>query len=102
MAAIGAAGTDWVKLPTTAAAKAAERNWPSIETLTTPDRSHSTPQRAPKTSGVASDSVPANWSLTGNGRSRPDAAQVKNPITTASPATVPANAGHRPRMRPDR
>ena len=43
MAAIRAAGIDWVRLPTTAAAKAADRNWPSIETLTTPDRSHKHP-----------------------------------------------------------
>jgi hypothetical protein len=49
-----------VTLPTTAAANAAARNWPSMETFTTPARSHSTPQRAPKTSGVASDKVPAN------------------------------------------
>ena len=101
-AAIMAAGTDWVRLPTTAAAKAAERNWPSIETLTTPERSHNTPQSAPKTSGVASDRVPANWLLTGNGRSRPDAAQVRKPMTTARPATAPANTGHRPLIRPDR
>src|SRR6476619_5638527 len=101
MAAITATVIDWVRLPTTAAAKAADRNWPSIETLTTPDRSHKTPQRAPKTSGVASDRVPANWLLTGKGRSRPDAAQVKNPTTTASPATAPAKSGHRPLIRPD-
>ena len=59
-------------------------------TFTTPARSQSTPHRAPKTSGVASDSVPANWLLTGNGRSRPAAAQVRNPSTTATPATVAA------------
>ena len=74
-----AAGTDWVTLPTTAAANAAARNWPSMLTLTTPARSQSTPHSAPKTSGVASDSVPANWLLTGKGRSRPAAAQVRKP-----------------------
>ena len=83
-----------------AAAKAAARNWPSIDTLTTPARSQSTPQRAPKTSGVASDSVPANWLLTGNGRSRPAAAQVRKPMTTAKPATVAASTLIPPRIRP--
>ena len=55
-----AAGTDSVMLPTMAAAKAAARNCPSIDTLTTPARSHSTPHSAPNTSGVAKDRVPAN------------------------------------------
>ena len=102
MAASRAIGTDWVTLPTTAAANAEARNWPSIDTFTTPARSQSTPQRAPKTSGVASDRVPANWLLTGNGRSRPAAAQVRNPTTRARPAIVPAMAGSRPAIRPDR
>ena len=100
IAANMAAGMESVTLPTTAAAKAAARNWPSIETLTTPARSHITPQSAPSTSGVASESVPANWLLTGNGRSRPAAAQVRNPTTTANPATVPATAASRPGIRP--
>jgi hypothetical protein len=81
---------------------AAARNWPSIDTLTTPDRSQSTPQRAPKTSGVARDSVPASWLLTGKGRSRPDAAQVRKPSSTARPAMVPTRAGSRPESRPER
>ena len=82
------------RLPATAAANAAARNWPSIDTLTTPARSQSTPHRAPKTSGVASASVPANWLLTGKGRSRPAAAQVRKPMTTAKPATVAASSAH--------
>ncbi len=94
-----AAGTDWVMLPTTAAANAAARNCPSMLTLTTPARSHITPQRAPKTSGVASERVPANWLLTGKGRSRPAAAQVRKPMTTARPATVAASAASRPCTR---
>ena len=85
IAATMAAGIDSVRLPATAAAKAAARNWPSIETLTTPARSQSTPQSAPKTSGVASERVPANWLLTGNGRSRPDAAQVRKPDHDSQP-----------------
>ncbi len=44
--------------------------------------------------------MPANWLLTGNGRSRPAAAQPRNPTTTASPATVATSAGSRPRSRP--
>ena len=94
-----AATTDWVTLPTTAAAKAAARNWPSMLTLTTPARSHSTPHIAPKTSGVARVKVPANWLLTGKGRSRPEAAQVRNPSTTARPATTEASTASRPRTR---
>ncbi len=73
-----------------------------MDTLTMPARSQSTPQSAPNTKGVASVSVPANWLLTGKGRSRPAAAQVKNPKMKATPATVPASAGHRPRIRPER
>ena len=88
IAASSATGTESVTLPATAAANAAARNWPSMDTLTTPARSQSTPHSAPKTSGVASVSVPANWLLTGKGRSRPAAAQVRKPMTTDRPATV--------------
>ena len=94
IAASRAAGIDSVTLPTTAAANAAARNWPSIETLTTPARSQSTPHSAPKTSGVARERVPANWLLTGNGRSRPEAAQVRKPTSTAAPATVRHEGRH--------
>ena len=93
---------DWVTLPATAAANAAARNCPSMETLTTPARSQITPQRAPNTSGVARDRVPANWLLTGKGRSRPEAAQVRKPTTNANPAIVPATAASRPAILPDR
>ena len=49
---------------------------------------------------MARVNVPANWLATGNGSDRPAAAQVRNPTTTASPATVPTTAGRRPRSRP--
>ena len=68
-----------------------------MDTFTTPARSQSTPQSAPKTSGVASDRVPANWLLTGNGRSRPAAAQVRKPITRPARPRSPASAAVRPR-----
>src|SRR3954451_20371177 len=100
IAATRAAGTDWVTLPTTAAANAAARNWPSMLTFTTPARSQRTPHNAPNTRGVASDSVPANWLLTGRGGSRPAAPQVSTPTTPATPATPAATTPQRPRARP--
>ena len=101
-AAMRAATIEPVMDPTTAEVKAAVRNWPSMETFTTPARSHSTPQRAPRINGVASVRVPCSWFDTGNGRSRPEAAQVMKPIANADPAIVPAKAGSRPTNRPER
>ena len=42
-----------VTLATTAATNAPDRSMPSIAMLTTPDRSHSTPERAAKVIGTA-------------------------------------------------
>ena len=72
-----------------------------MATFTTPDRSPTTPHSAPKISGVAVNTVPASWLATGNGRSRPAAAQVRKPSTTAMPATSPATIGMRLRSRPE-
>ena len=47
-----------VALPTIAPAKAPPSSMPSMAMLTTPDRSQSTPARAPRMSGVARRSVP--------------------------------------------
>ncbi len=40
-------------VPTRAPPNAPTSSWPSIATLMTPDRSHSTPPRAPRASGTA-------------------------------------------------
>ena len=44
---------------TKAAVKAPPSSWPSMAMFTTPTRSHSTPEREPKTSGTASVTEPA-------------------------------------------
>ena len=52
-----------IRLAKTAARKAPTRNWPSIAMLITPARSHMTPARAPRISGVAIATVPGNGLL---------------------------------------
>ena len=59
-AATRAAAMDWVIEPTRAAANAAVSICPSMATLTTPERSHMTPHRAPRINGVASEIVPSS------------------------------------------
>src|SRR5262245_34972345 len=74
---------------TTAAVNAPTRNWPSIAMLITPERSHSTPHRAPRISGVAKLSVPWNWFASGN--TLPDDAQHRNAPKKQMPTTAPSH-----------
>ena len=74
----------WEALPIIAPRNAPARNWPSIAMLTTPDRSHITPDSAPYTSGVAETSVPASsWTKSSV---PPRAAQTRNDqVNTTTP-----------------
>ena len=50
---LGVPKIGWIATPTTQAVNAAASIVPSIPMLTTPERSHSTPQMAARASGVA-------------------------------------------------
>src|SRR5262245_58837080 len=71
---------------TTAAVNAPTMNCPSIAMLITPDRSHITPARAPRISGVAKFSVPWNWFA--RGKVLPDAAHNRNDPMKQMPRTA--------------
>ena len=86
-----------VSEPTTADRKAPASNWPSIAMLTTPARSHRTPDRAPKISGTLSSSEP--WSRPVSGMDLPETAQVRNDIMKAIPKAAIAHAGVGLRLR---
>jgi len=66
-----------VTLVTMAAVKAPSSSWPSMPTLITPEREHTTPVSAPSMIGIESLNVPCSWFTTLNGN-RPASAQHSN------------------------
>ena len=82
MAAARPAQVEPVSEPTMAAPNAPNSSWPSMAMFTTPDRSPSTPPRAPKTSGTATAREPPSRPTTGI--VPPAAAHVRKPVTHAT------------------
>jgi hypothetical protein len=68
---------------TTAARNAPHSSCPSIAMLTMPDRSHSTPDIAPNTSGTDSARPPATSSVSGMIVGRPAPTHVRKAMTRA-------------------
>ncbi len=82
MAATRPAQVEPVSEPTMAAPNAPNSSWPSMAMFTTPDRSPSTPPRAPNTSGTATASEPPSRPTTGI--VPPAAAHVRKPVIHAT------------------
>jgi hypothetical protein len=86
-----------VALATTEPVKAAESSMPSMAMLTTPDRSHSTPDKAPNVIGTDRSSVLCSKPTTLSERSR--AAQVRNAITNRNTTTPMTRVVRAPKPR---
>ena len=86
MAAARPAQVEPTSEPTMAAPNAPKSSWPSMAMLTTPERSPSTPPRAPKTRGTATASEPPSRPTTGT--VPPAAAHVRKPVIHARAKTT--------------
>src|ERR1017187_6652886 len=76
-----------VTLDTMAAVKAPSSSWPSMPTLITPEREHTTPVSAPSMIGIESLNVPCSWFTTLNDVASPASAQHSKARTSKKMTT---------------
>ena len=80
----------WAIVPTSAPANAPVSSWPSMATLTTPDRSQRTPASEPKISGSASRNVPRTMSTSGMNANPVPAKEICQHRNDTTSATMPS------------